>query len=289
MNSIKKISLCLCLLIVGIVQAQRHSETINEELKFPSQSAENLLAVYNVHGSVEVEGYNGNTVQVVGDLEIKGNNERQLNQGKAEISMKVASHEDIIYVYLDSPYTKFNPETGRYGHNNNNNWSGNRYHYKLNIKIKVPRNTNLELSAINQGAIEVHNVQAKDITVSNINGPITLENIAGKTYVNALNKDINISYAKNPTEESTYKSLNGDINISVQKGFNADVAFKTLNGDIYTNIDTKLKPSKINSTKVKSGKKSTRYKMNADTEFSIGNGGVQMNFDLLNGDVTIKE
>lgn len=288
-NSIKKISFCICLFIAGTMQAQKHTETIREEVRFPGQSSDNLLVVYNVEGSVEVEGYNGNTVQVVGDLEIKGNNMRQLEQGKAEISMKVTSHDDIIYVYLDSPYTKFNPETGRYGHNNNNNWNGNRYHYRLDIKIQVPRNTNLELSAINKGVVTARNIDAKDITASNINGPISLENVSGKTYVNALNKDINISYSKNPTQESTYKSLNGDINITVQKGFNADVSFKSLNGDIYTNMDTKMKPSKVTSTKIKSAKKKTRYKMNANTEFSIGNGGVQLNFDLLNGDVTIKE
>ena len=289
MKLFKNISIVICLLLVGVVQAQKHSETINEEAQFPSQSSDNLLVVNNIEGSVIVEGYNGNTVQIVGELEIKGNNTRQLEQGKAEISMKVASHNDIIYVYLDSPHTKFNPETGRYSHNNNNNWGGNRYHYSLDIKIKVPSNTNLELSAINKGVVSAKNIDANDITASNINGPITLENVSGKTYVNALNKDINISYSKNPTKESTYKSLNGDINISVQKGFNADVSFKTLNGDIFTNIDTKIKPSKVSSTKSRSGKKSTKYKMNADTEFSIGDGGVRLNFDLLNGDVTIKE
>jgi hypothetical protein len=278
----------LSFLFIGTLQAQKHSETIKEDVQFPSQSSDNLLVVYNIEGSVEVEGYSGNTVQVVGDLEIKGNNTRQLEQGKSEISMKVASHNDIIYVYLDTPDTKFNPETGRYGHNNNN-WNGNRYHYTLDIKIKVPRSTNLELSTINKGVVVAKNIDANDISASNINGPISLENVSGKTYVNALNKDINISYSKNPTEESTFKSLNGDINISVQKGFNADVSFKTLNGEIYTNIDTKIKPSKVSSTKNRSSKKGTKYKMNANTEFSIGNGGVQLNFDLLNGNVTIKE
>ena len=288
MNSIKNISLCLCLLFVGVVHAQKHTETIKEEAQFPSQSSNNLLVVNNVNGSVTVEGYNGNTVQVVGDLEIKGNNNRQLEQGKSEISMKIESNDDIIYVYLDSPYTKFKPGTGRYSYSNNN-WNGNKYHFTLDIKIMVPNTTNIELSTVNQGVVVAKNIDAKDITVSNINGPITLENVSGKTYVNALNKDININYSKNPTEESTYKSLNGDINISVQKGFNADVTFKTLNGDIYTNMETKIKPSKINSTKNISGKKGTKYKMNANSEFSIGDGGVQLNFDLLNGDVTIKD
>ena len=193
-------------------------------------------------------------------------------------------------MYLDSPYTTFDPETGRYSHNETNRWDNyrnrDRYNYTLDIKIKVPKNTSVKLNAINGGVIEARGIDAKLISANNINGPITLENIAGQTHVNALNKDINISYSKNPTEESTYKSLNGDINITFQKAFNAHVSHKTLNGDMYTNMETTKIPSKINVEKT--GKKIARYKVNSNSEFKIGKGGVQLNFDLLNGDVTIK-
>ena len=287
MNTLKYINLITVLLISLSIQAQKFSETINEERQFPSNSTENLLVVYNVYGSVIVESYSGNTVQIEAKIDIEGNNQRQLEQGKAEVKVKVENYKNNIYVYLNSPYTKFDLETGRYSHSNN--WSNNiKYEYNLDFYIKVPKNVSVELSAINQGEVKAKNIDAKTITATNINGPITLENIAGKTYVNALNKDINISYTKNPSKESTYKSLNGDINISVQKGLNADVSFKSLNGDIFTNVDTKSAPAKINMKK-NSGKRGTKYSMNSTSAFKIGNGGVQLNFDLLNGDVTIKE
>lgn len=291
MKTIKMISLGICLVIVSVVQAQKHTETIKEELQFPSQSSDNLLVVYNVFGSVTVEGYSGKTVEVTGGLEIRATNKDRLERGKEEVTMEVTSYNDIIYVYLESPYTTFNPETGRYGHNENNRWSNykNRdgYNYTLDITIKVPKQTSIKLSAINSGVVEARNIEAKTIIARNINGPITLENVSGTTDVDALNKDINISYTKNPTEESTYRSLNGDINITVQKGLDADVSFKTLNGAMYTNLETTSRPSKIKVEKT--GKRSAKYKVNANTEFSIGKGGVKLNFDLLNGDVTIKE
>jgi hypothetical protein len=292
MNTLKYISLVIILLFSTLIQAQKFSETIEEERQFPSQSSENLLVVNNVYGSVIVEGYNGDTVQITGDLEIRGNTKGKLEQGKTEVSMAVVPYNNIIYVYLESPYTNFDIKTGRYGHNENNRWSNykNRdgYNYTLNITIKVPKTTNVELSTINGGVVEVKNIEANAITASNINGSITLENVSGKTYVNALNQDINISYSKNPTEESTYESLNGDINITVQNGLNADVNFKSLNGNVYTNIDTQVTPSKSKIIK-KKGEKGTKYKVDSNTQFSIGKGGVQLNFDLLNGDVTIKE
>ena len=286
MNLLKHIGMGLILLFSVSLNAQKHSETFKEDRQFPSASSDNLLVVYNVYGSVKVEGYNGNTVQIEGQLDIKGNNQRQLEQGKAEVDMKVEMNGNTMYVYLDSPYTDFDLNTGRYGHSSN--WTQVKYHYTLDISIKVPKNTSIELSAINDGVVEARNIDAKTISANNINGPITLENVAGKTYVNALNQDINISYAKNPTEESSFNSLNGNINIQMQKGLNADVSFKSLNGDIYTNMETKVSPSKRNVER-KEGRRGTKYKVDSNTQFSIGNGGVKLNFDLLNGDVTIKE
>ena len=286
MNNIKQISFALMLFFSVTLQAQKFSETVKEERQFPSLSTDNLLVVNNVYGSVIVEGYNGDTVKVEGEIDIEANNQRQLDQGKAEVKVKVETYKNIIYVYLDSPYTKFDLETGRYSHSSN--WNQVRYNYTLDFNIKVPKNTSVELSAINDGEIKVSNIDAKTISANNINGPITLENVAGKTDVNALNKDINITYSKNPTEESIYNALNGDVTITMQKGLNADISFKSLNDDIYTNMETKVNPSKAKINK-KEGRRGTKYKVNSNTQFSIGNGGVQLNFDLLNGDVTIKE
>ncbi|GAB5399562.1 MAG: DUF4097 family beta strand repeat-containing protein [Aureisphaera sp.] len=285
MRTLKFISIGLCLLFVSVLQAQRHTETITKQERFPSNSSENLLVVYNINGPVRVEGTNSNEVSISVEKTIKGNNNRQLEQGKSEIGIKVERSGNIIYVYHDSPYTEFNLETGRFNHRGP--WNGIKYDYLLDITVKVPKNTNLELSTINRGDIFAQRVEANDISVSNINGAITLEDISGKTYANALNKDINISYSKNPSKDSKYASLNGDININVKNGLNADVSFKSLNGDIYTNLDTRSSNAAMKMEKGK-GRKGTKYKMNKNTEFQIGSGGIRMDFDVLNGDVTIK-
>lgn len=279
------LTLCLTILLAHMGVAQEFSETIQKSESFASKSKDNLLVVYNVEGSIHVEGYHGDTVQISAKKKVKGNNQRQLEHGKTEIGVKTATKGNIIYVYLDSPYTEFNVDTGRFSHEGS--WTGNHYHYTLDYTIKIPKQTSVELSTINRGDIFVKNVDAKDLTVKNINGGITMEHVAGKTYVNALNRDIAISYSKNPPEDSVFKSLNGDITLQVQKGLNADVSFKTLNGDIYTNFETKSINNGANLNK-KGGKRGTKYKIDKNTEFQIGNGGIRMDFDLLNGDVTIK-
>lgn len=267
------------------IHAQTFSETLSETAQFPTASADNLLVVQNVYGSIEVEGYNGSEVQITAEKTIKSKNNRILEQGKSEVGMKVAQKDGVMYVYLDTPYSTFDIETGRFNHSDS--WQRVRYSYTLNFKIKVPRNTSIDLRAVNNGEIRVKNIDAKELSANNINGAITFENVAGQTFVNALNKDISISYTKNPTADSVYKSLNGDINLTMQNGLNADVSFKTLNGDIYTNLETTDKP-RTTKMKLEKGKRGTKYKMNSNTEFIIGNGGVGLDFDLLNGSVTIK-
>ena len=71
--------------------------------------------------------------------------------------------------------------------------------------------------------------------VRNINGAIDMKNVSGTTDVNALNKDINITYSENPKEESFYNSLNGDITVKFQDNLDASISYKTMNGGFYTN------------------------------------------------------
>ncbi len=270
-------------------KAQEFKETIKKELSFKSRSDENFLIVNNVYGSITVEGYSGSAIKIEAYKTIHANNARTLELGKTEIGVKTAVMGNHVHIYLDSPFSMFNAKTGNFSHNEYNrglHHHERKYDYIINFKIKIPSNTNIELYAVNDGNVNVKNVHAKEISVSNINGAITLDNISGQTYANALNKDINISYKSIPTMVSTYKSLNGDINITVKENLNANVSFKSLNGDFYTNFKT----SKLNAqTVVKvSRSKSTKYKLNSNDLIKIGNGGVELRFDVLNGDVTIK-
>ena len=285
MYKLRKLFVAFCCLMVATVGAQNFNETINKELQFKTQSTDNLLIVDNVYGSIEIEGYNGNTLKIEADKSIRAYNTRALEQGKKEVDLRIEEVDNYIYVFLNTPYTKFDRETGRFSHNENN--SRRNYKYTVDFKIKVPYKTNIELKTINNGSITVKNVHAKEVVVSNINGPITLENISGKTYANALNRDINISYKTKPLDGSFYSSLNGNINIVVKENLNADVSFNTLNGAFYTNLGTSsMKP--LTSVDVYQRDRGTKYKVNAKQQFRIGKGGAKLSFDLLNGDATIK-
>ena len=276
------------LLIQGTAAGQDFEETITKDLSLKASASQSTLVVQNVNGPIQVEAYQGNTIKLEVEKTIEARKEENVELGKREIGIKIEEKGNKIFVYLDSPWTYFNIETERFRHRENYDWDDRKYHYFLDFKIKVPKNLNLKLATMNQGDIHVKNVQPNEVIVSNLNGAITLDNITGRTDVNALNKDINISYSANPKDDSRYNSLNGDINITVKQDLNADVTFKSLNGDFYTNFDTvKVNPQMTKKT-LKNGK-GVKYKLNAKDAFKIGSGGIKLDFNLLNGDVTVKK
>lgn len=278
----------------------KNTSVINKELTFTTNSPENILVVDNVYGSINVKGYDGTKILVEVTKTIYANTKEDIEKGKQDIGINTAKKEGAIYVYLNSPYSSFDIETGNFEHrefsyNSKRNYkhrSKRMYKYVLNYTIKVPKKTSLDVRAVNKGDIYVENVHGKLLIVKNVNGAIDLNNVSGKTDVNALNKDINITYANNPTEESWYKSLNGDINITFKNTLNAIINYKTMNGKFYTNFDVENTEPKMMKTKAYKEKKKrvgTEYKINSRSHFKIGNGNVQLHFDQLNGDAIVKK
>ena len=253
MKFLKSITIITMISCVSVLSAQRYQkekkikkkETIKKELQFSRASEDNILVLDNVYGSIDVEGYSGSTIQIEVVKTVSADTQEDLQQGMKEIGIKSATKDDAVYVYLDSPYSRFDLETGQFEHHEFNFNSRRSYKhrkkrmyvYRLDFKVKIPRNTSIDVKAVNRGNITVEDVHGKLLIVHNINGAIDLNNVSGQTDVNALNKDINITYSKNPTKESWYRSLNGDINVKFKDGLGAVISYKTMNGKFYTNFD----------------------------------------------------
>ena len=269
--------------------AQKNTETIKEEVQFNTSSKENVFYVDNMHGAIEVEGYNGKKIVIEVTKTITGKTAEIVAKGKREINLKVEKKGTKIYAYSDSPYTFFDLESGEYSHREN--WNSRRsrrkYEYSLDFKIKVPKNVSIDVSTVNDGDIYVQNMHGVTLSANNVNGAITLKNVSGATDVNALNKDINIVYTENPTSESWYRSLNGDINIKFKETLNANVNHRTMNGGFYTSYAVSNLAPKIVKEKLRKSK-GIKYRVRSKGQFKIGNGGVQLNFDQLNGDTIVK-
>ena len=232
-----------------------------------------------------MEGYSGSTIVLEIEKEISADNSKDLELGKSELEIKVLELENRIVVYPDAPYISYDEKGLKFSWCNNNEEPA--YQHKLSFKIKVPKNVNLNVSTINDGDIKVGNTQGKYLKVNNINGGIDLVNVQGRTDVHCINGGVNITYTKNPIEDSKYYSLNGDINVTYQNSLSADVSFKSMNGELFTDFDIEKQFNR--TTKESNPKGKAKYKYESNPVVQIGQGGVDFKFETLNGNVFIKK
>ncbi|MEM7380423.1 MAG: DUF4097 family beta strand repeat-containing protein [Bacteroidota bacterium] len=271
---------------VGLQQLQAQKkefkELIKKEVAF-SGGGENTLIVKNVFGSVEVEGYDGNTVMFEIERRISAKNTEDLELGKEELKVKFVENANRILVHPDAPYLNFRED----GLSFNWCWDKNdhpKYSHQLEFKVRVPKNTSLVISTVNDGELSVSNTRGNLLKANNVNGGIELKNVTGKTDVHAINGEVKISYAKNPAEASSYYSLNGDINIEYKQDLSAAIGFKSMNGELYTDFDISRQYSK--TTKNDADSKG-RFKFESRPIVQIGSGKLSHNFETLNGNVII--
>jgi hypothetical protein len=272
------------------------SETIIEVIQFDSHQQDNHFTVFNVYGSIDVVGYDGDEILIEAINQVSANNQGLVDEGLAEIGLKIENHGQKIYAYLDSPYTYLDLEKDTIWHSDScwrqddcsrKQLKPKAYKYHMDIKVKVPKQTNIKVSTINDGDISIRGIHANFLEVNNINGAIDMVDVAGQTQVNAINKDINVAFNKNPEADSQFQSINGDINITFAGSPDAEVVYQTRNGDLYTNFEVSvLGPELIQTSKKK--KDGIQYKLGSQNRLLVGNGGPVYRLETLNGDIKIK-
>ncbi len=272
------------------------TETISEVMQFNTTDKANHITIFNVYGSIDVEGYAGDEISVEATNVIFADSQILVDEGLQEIGLKFKQQGQKIYVYLDSPYTYFNKESGKIRHSDTcwrhddcsrKHKQRKAYKYHMNITVKIPQNTNIKVSTINDGDISITGIDAQTLSVNNINGAIDMVDVAGQTTVNAINKDINISYRNNPTADSNFTSINGDLNITFAGQLDAEVVYRTIHGEMYTAYDVSMLTPEVRRTS-KQKEHGIQYKLDAESRLKVGAGGPEYRFQTLNGDIKIQ-
>jgi hypothetical protein len=263
-------------------QDREDKEIINKELALTGDASRSTLAVYNIFGSVRVQGYNGNKVVVEATKIIKADDAQGLAQGKKEVKLGFEQRGDSVIVYIAEPYDS------RPRRNQNINREDVDYHAHFDFVVKVPQQMNVHVSTVNEGEVNVQDVGGA-LKAYNVNGAITLKNVRGTTKARTVNGNLEATYAANPPEASSYNTINGDIKVSYPADLSADVHFKSMHGELYTDFpQVENLPVQVTQNKQSTGN-GTKYKLTKDTVVRLGKGGKDFRFETLNGDVTIKQ
>src|ERR1700742_3209933 len=156
-------------------QTQEFKQHISKEFSLPKGAA-GVLALYNLNGSLNVEGYSGDKVLIEVDERLTADDAQNLEIGKNEFKLAFDTTADSIIVYIADPI-----DTRPCRHCDN--WGrrgryGDReeipYDFDLAFTVKVPYHTNLDISTVNKGDITVGNVSGS-LRVDNVNGKITIK------------------------------------------------------------------------------------------------------------------
>jgi hypothetical protein len=278
-------SLLLWLSSASSLQAQSRQDTeqIKREFTLTADAAASTLALYNISGSVTVEGYNGKTVVVEATKTIRADNAQLLAQGKQEAQLGFIQHGDSIVVYQQGPQDS-RPRR-------NNHYSNSRdieYSYQFDFVVKVPAAMRVNVSTVNGSKVLVTDVTGP-LQARNVNGAITIRNAREATVARTVNGDVDVSYAAAPTQPATYHTINGNIRVSYPPTVSANLYFKSMHGELYTDFpQTEVLPARVTQNRQADGE-GTKYKLSKETAVRLGKGGPDYRFETLNGDVTIKQ
>jgi len=244
------------------------------------------VVISNIFGGITIEGTTSDNIEI----------QATLKDGSIpkDMSIDFKQSGDYLLVYLRTPCTSeksslaFNPENPLNIGNcfNNCNWNnGNDLKLPtLNFSIKVPVSKNTYVSTVNEGDINISKVEGK-VLANNVNGSITLDEVSKVLEARTINGNVIVNYSKAPTLDAKFHTINGNIKTNFPEAINANSSFKTMHGDFYTDLKdfTMLSKSLISED----NNEGFKYKIDNRQRMQFGKGGVQLDFETLNGDAYI--
>ena len=226
MNRMKAIllvtSLALCIAAPGRAENLSDSRNLQESISFESSGARRVI-VDNVWGSISVEGYKGETVEMTAVETVRARTAERIELARKEVELQILKEGSEIELYVDGPFRcRDRAERG----NCWNRWH-DRYEVVYDFQIRVPHDTDIEVRTVNQGDIEVSGVRG-DFLVQNVNGSIELSGLAGSGEATTVNGPVVASFISNPKNDSHFETINGKIDVSFQPGLSADLVRESL-------------------------------------------------------------
>ncbi len=253
----------------------REQQTIQKSLTL--SGAPMRVVVDNLDGYVHVTGTTGSQVRVTAHKVIRAETESDLTQGKDEVSLQMTEKPGSVSVYYDAPW-RCNGSGGGCERNQQR-----FYEVTYDLDVEVPRTARAVFSTVS-GDVRVTQVDG-DFNVGNVNGAIAMSGISGSGEVHTVNGPIAVRFAKNPASPSGFKTVNGSIDIYFRDHLSADLIFKTFNGEIFSDFEVSARPMPVAEAEQRDGK--FIYRSRGPKGARAGQGGPELSFDTLNGNIRL--
>ncbi len=264
--------------LLGSDYKVEEKEEIRKALKFENPSKPKEVVIDNIFGSITVEGYNGQEVQLLVYKTIKARNKEKIQKAREEVELDITEDGNTIDLYVDGPF--------RCSHKGRKwkRWRNPGYVVHFDFELKVPHKTSLCLKTVTEGNIEVKNVEG-EFEIKNVNGKIKMTEVAGAGDAHTVNGGVKVLFTKNPQTACSFRTINGDIEVSFREGLSADFRMKTFNGDAYSDFPVEYLPARPAVSKRHKGK--FIYKSDRFIGVRVEKGGPEIKMDTMNGDLLI--
>jgi hypothetical protein len=251
------------------------SRTLERTLELADRSGRSSLVVDNIFGSITVAGHARPVIEMVAKETVRARSRDALDRARAEVALDVRQDGNDVVFFVDGPFR----DRRRDG-----NWDS-RYSVTYEFEIKVPYDTDFDLKTVNDGEIRVSEVRGR-FDVANVNGGVELTDIAGSGDATTVNGPVRIRFHENPGGDSNFRTINGTLDLAFQPSLSADLHFKTFNGEVWTDFPAEPLPLRPALEESRDGKWVIRS--HDWSGVRIDNGGPQLSFETLNGDILIR-
>jgi hypothetical protein len=247
-----------------------------------------LVIVKNITGSVRVTEHDQDRVEMHATETVRGDLQADIERARAELTLKVESEPGRVAVRVRRSNDDGDDcNCGRWGDDAWKSPKGDDYVVEYDIEVRVPRGAALDVATVNDGDVTAEGVSG-DFKLANVNGEVHLTGATGSGEIRTVNGNVAASFARAPTDATSFRTVNGDLDVTFPSNFSADLDFKTMNGDVLTDFDVEslTPPPTVDRTRF-GGRSMVR--MNRNSAFRVGTGGETHSFNTLNGDIYVRK
>jgi hypothetical protein len=260
---IKRFNIIVILfLLVSFIRAK--PDQIMVPLTLPGEPGK--LNIEHVKGGIKVTGYEGDVVIIRARLRnSKSENEqnglaRVLEQS---IQLNATEKDNQVQVFSNSQVKT------------------------IDLDINVPRNFDLNINNIEDGIIEIINVDG-ELVLNNAADDVIINNVYGPAVISTIDGKIEARFREVPPEQPmAFSTVSGKIEVRLPADTRAILKMRTDFGEIYTDFKIDVEPRK---TLIEKSEKTGASKFLLDewTYARINGGGTQILFKSYHGDIFIQ-
>ena len=259
-------------------------EDIVKTLKFADPGKPGELVVDNVFGPITVEAYAGTDVRLEAHKIIYARDEARAKTAEEEVKLDITEKGNTVEAYVDGPFREDENERGGRGIHMRRD-PGYRVYY--GFTLKVPVRTNVVVSTVLDGDVEVRGVEGT-FDVRNVNGKVRIVDAAGSGEAQTVNGGVTVVFRSHPDGPCLFKTINGDVEVDFPVPPSADFRFKTMHGEVYSDFDVTSLPKAAPIREERADKNGKFvYRSEGFTGVRIGKGGPEIKLETLNGDILI--